>query len=79
MGGAEAMEMLNTVRSDYEGRVDFLAIDVNTPKGQAFTRLQGVNAEVFILFGPEGSRRDVFRAGIGENELRSVLDSVLSL
>ena len=79
MGGALAMEMLNTVRSDYEGRVDFLAIDVNTPKGQAFTRLQGVSAEVLILFGPEGSRRDVFRAGIGEKELRSVLDSILSL
>lgn len=79
MGGAAAMEMLNTVRSDYEGRVDFLAIDVNTPKGQAFTRLQGVGAEVLILFGPDGSRRDVFRAGIGQEQLRSVLDSALSV
>jgi hypothetical protein len=78
MGGAVAMKMLNTLRSDYEGRVDFLAIDVNTPKGQAFTRLQGVRAEVLVLFGPDGSRRDVFRAGIGEKELRSVLDSILS-
>ena len=29
-------------------------------------------------FGPEGSRRDVLGAGIGEQELRSALDNILS-
>ena len=79
VGGTEAMVMLNTLRSDYEGRVIFLAIDVNTPQGQAFTRQQGMGAEVLILFGPDGSRRNVFGAGISEKEMRSVLDKYLSL
>jgi len=76
MGGTVAMEMLNRIRSDYEGKVDFLAIDVNTPQGQAFTRLQGVGSEVLVLFGPDGSRRDVYGAGISEKELRLVLDGI---
>jgi len=79
VGGMVAMDMLNTIRSDYEGRVDFLAVDVNTPQGQAFTRQQGVGAVVLVLFGPDGSRRDVLGAGISEKELRSVLDAILSL
>ena len=77
-GGVVTMDMLNKVRSDYKGKVDFLAVDVNTPEGQAFTRQQGVGAIVLVLFGPDGSRRDVLGAGIGEQELRSALDDILS-
>ena len=78
VSGVVTMDMLNKVRSDYEGKVDFLAVDVNTLEGQAFTRKQGVGAIVLVLFGPDGSRRDVLGAGIGEQELRAALDDILS-
>jgi len=78
VGGMLAMELLNTIRSDYEGMVDFLAVDVNTSQGHAFTRQQGVGSVVLVLFGPDGSRRDVLSAGISEKELRSVLNATLS-
>ena len=76
--GILTMDLLNKIRSDYYGKVDFLAVDVNTLEGQAFTRQQGVGAIVLVLFGPDGSRRDVLGAGIGEQELRSALDDILS-
>jgi len=79
VGGMLAMELLNTVRSDYEGLVDFLAVDVNTSQGHAFTRQQGVGSVVLVLFGPDGSRLDVLSAGINDKELRSVLNAALSL
>ena len=79
VGGMLAMELLNTVRSDYEGLVDFLAVDVNTPQGHAFTRQQGVGSVVLVLFAPDGSRLDVLSAGINDKELRSVLNAALSL
>ena len=79
VGGMIAMELLNTVRSDYEGKVEFLAIDVNTQQGQAFTRQQGVGSVVLILFGADGSRRGVLGANISEVKLRSALNAILSL
>jgi len=78
VGGMLAMELLNTVRSDYDGSVDFLAVDVNTSQGHSFTRQQGVGSVVLVLFGPDGSRLDVLSAGISEKELRSVLNAALS-
>jgi len=77
VGGMLAMEVLNTVRSDYEGLVDFLAVDVNTSQGHAFTRQQGVGSVVLVLFGPDGSRLDVLNASISEKELRAVLNATL--
>ncbi len=77
-GGVVTMDLLNKVRSDYKGKVDFLAVDVNTQKGQVFTRQQGVGANVLVMFDPDGSRRDVLGGGIGEQELRTALDDILS-
>ena len=79
MSGAMTMDLLNKVRSDYEGKVDFLVVDVNTPKGQAFTRQQGVGAIVLVFFAPDGSRRGKLGGGIGEQALHSALDDILSL
>ncbi len=78
VGGMESMVLLNTVRSDYEGKVEFLVVDVNTPEGQAFTRQQAVGAVVLVVFGPDGSRQGVLAGGIDEKELRSALDGTLS-
>ncbi len=78
VNGMEMMDLLNKVRSDYKGKVDFLAVDVNTPKGQTFIQQQSVRAIVLVLFGRDGSKRDVIGGEIGEQELRSALDGILS-
>lgn len=72
------MELLNKVRSDYAGKVEFLAVDINTREGQAFSRRQGVGAVVIVLFGPDGARQAVLYSGIGEMRLRSEIDTILS-
>ena len=78
VGGMLAMDMLNKIRSDYENRVEFLAVDVNTVHGRTFIRQQGVDSVVLVLFGQDGSKQGVLNASIGEKELCAALDDVLS-
>lgn len=79
VGGTTTMALLNKVRSDYEGKVEFLAVDIATPVGQAFVRQQGVRAIDLVMFSRQGSRLRVLNGGISEQELRSALDEVLTL
>ena len=72
------MALLNKVRSDYAGKVEFLAVDVNTSEGLAFAQQQDVGSVVLVLFGPDGTRRSVLAGGVDEKELRSALDGILS-
>ena len=78
MNGIEMMDLLNKVRSDYKGEVEFLVVDVNTVKGQTFMQQQRVGAIVLVLFDPDGTRGDMIGGDIGEQELRSAFDSILS-
>lgn len=78
VGSMIFMELLNKVRSDYAGEVEFLAVDINTRKGQNFSRRHGIGAIVLVLFGPDGVRRGFLNGGIGEKVLRSEIDNILS-
>ncbi|MFW2372750.1 MAG: hypothetical protein ACN4GM_06470 [Gammaproteobacteria bacterium] len=78
VGSMQFMELLNKVRADYAGMVEFLAVDINTREGQAFSRRQGVGAVVLVLFGPDGTRQGVLYSGIGEKALRSEIDNIVS-
>ena len=78
MNGIEMMDLLNKVRSDYKGEIEFLVVDVNTVKGQTFMQQQRVGAIVLVLFDPDGTRGDMIGGDIGEQELRSAFDSILS-
>lgn len=77
VGGTTTMALLNDVRSDYKGTVEFLAVDIATQVGQAFMREQRVRAIELVVFGPDGSRLQVLRAGITEQELRTTLDELI--
>lgn len=78
VGSMELMELLNKVRSDYAGKVDFLAVDFNSREGQTFGRQQAVGSVVLVLFGPDGARRGVLGSRIDEKDLRSEIDGILS-
>ena len=78
VGSMEYMELLNQVRSDYDGKVEFLTVDIiNSREGQAFSRRQNVGSAVLVLFGPDGVRRGVLYHGIGEQQLRSELNRII--
>jgi len=78
LDSVQTMELLNEVRSDYEGRVEFLAVDIATPVGQGFVREQRVGAVNLVIFGPDGARREVVDYRLTAQQLRSVLDAALS-
>jgi len=78
VGTATMMALLNKVRPDYEGTVNFLAVDVNTPIGQNFMQQQRVGPIALVMFGLDGSRQAVFKRGISEGDLRLTLDNLLS-
>jgi len=77
VGGTKMMELMNKLRPDYEGKVEFLAVDIATPIGQAFIQQQKVNAIDLVIFDSKGERKSVIKSGSEEQQLRSVLDSTL--
>jgi len=77
MGSMDFMALINEVRSDYAGEIEFLAVDMATREGQIFTRKQGAGSADLVLFGPDGAKRGVVGVGISEKELRSTLDALL--
>ncbi|MGH1440008.1 MAG: hypothetical protein ACRBBR_07870 [Cellvibrionaceae bacterium] len=77
VGGTKMMELLNKIRPDYEGKVEFLAVDVATPIGQSFVRQQQVDVIDLVVFGVDGSRQELIKAGVSEQQLRSVLDNAV--
>ena len=72
------MELLNEVRSDYEGDIVFLAVDIATPKGQSFSQQQRARPVDLVIFGPHGKKQQVLDANLNEQELRSILDDTLN-
>lgn len=74
VGSTHMMELLNTVRPDYEGRVEFLAVDTATPVGQKFVHDQRVGVVNLVIFDPQGKRQSIVNGGIDEQQLRRVLD-----
>ena len=79
VGGTTMMALLNKVRPDYAEKVNFLAVDVDTPIGRNFLKQQKVGPIALVMFGLDGSRQSVFRRGISEADLRTALDQLLSL
>jgi len=72
------MELLNKVRSDYEGEIEFLAVDIDTPTGHTFSQQQRVNVIDLVIFDRNGVRQRVLNGTIDEKELRSALDDTLN-
>lgn len=76
---ANLMDMVNDIRDDYAGRVEFLAVDSGTQVGKTFMREQQVDTSVLVLFGPNGMRRGVLADITEEQALRKALDDAFAL
>ena len=73
------MSLLNQVRPDYAGKVEWLVADIDTESGKAFVREQQVKDSILVFFGPDGMRRGVLEGAVDENGLRMALDDAFSL
>ena len=73
------MSLLNQVRPDYAGKVEWLVADIDTESGKAFVREQQVKDSILVFFGPDGTRRGVLEGAVDENGLRMALDTAFSL
>ncbi len=72
----DLMTLLNKVRPDYAGKVEFFVVNVNSKEGQMFRQQQNVGAVVLVFFSPNGTKRGTLGNSKGETELRSELDKL---
>ena len=52
--GQEAVDSMNVLRNEYEGRVKFILVDQKVEQGKKFTELYGVDSTAFVFFTPDG-------------------------
>jgi hypothetical protein len=76
LAGGEVMDLINTVRPEYEGRVAFLAAHLGHPDGQAFARRHGMEDAVVVIFAADGSPAARLVIPQTADELRAALDEV---
>lgn len=73
LAGAEVMDLLNGIRPEYDGRVEFLAAHLGHPDGQAFARQHGMRDATVVLFSGDGQRLETLRAPQRAAEIREAL------
>lgn len=69
------MDYMNKVRGEYEGRIEFVVADFNTPQGSSFIQSQRVDMDSLLLFSPEGKRLQVVTNIKSVAALRAALDT----
>ncbi len=74
VNSTEMMELFNKIRPDYKNKVEFLAVDIDTPIGQAFMQQHQVNAIDLVIFSPNGTKQQVINKEINEQQLRTLLN-----
>jgi hypothetical protein len=73
IGSAEVMEMMNGIRADYAGRVDFLVAPLALPHAQAFAERNAARQGSVLLFAEDGRRVGVLHMPESVDELRRAL------
>ncbi len=73
VGGAEVMELMNVIRSDYAGRVEFLVAHLAMADAQAFAEHHAASDGTVLLFAGDGRRVGVLHHPRSQEELRSAL------
>jgi hypothetical protein len=73
VGSAAVMELMNDIRGDYTGRVDFLVAHLALPEAQAFAQRHAARQGSVLLFAADGSRVGVLNMPQSADELRGAL------
>lgn len=72
-GGMAVMYLMNEIRHDYAGRVDFLVAHLGMADGQEFARRHGARDGVVLLFSADGQNVSVLHQPQSIDELRLAL------
>jgi hypothetical protein len=75
----DLMALLDSVRADYAGRIEFLAVDIDTDAGKSFMEREQIGGSTLLLFDPDGTRRGVLVSVRDEQTLRAALDNAFGL
>jgi hypothetical protein len=75
-GGASVMELLNEVRHEFTGSVQFLVASLALPNGRAFADQHRVSDGMVLLFDAQGQRVAVLIPQ-NQDELRKALQQTL--
>jgi hypothetical protein len=73
VGSAEVMELMNGLRGDYAGRVDFLVAHLALADAQAFAARHAASDGTVLLFAADGRRVGVLHQPQSADELRRAL------
>jgi thioredoxin-like negative regulator of GroEL len=73
----ELMNVINKVRDEYEGRIQFLVADKYAPEGKVFLQTYGIDSVALVFFAPDGKRLDtLFSPRADEDGLRRTFNRV---
>jgi hypothetical protein len=75
--GVAVMDLMNLIRDDYAGRVDFLVAHLGVADGQDFARRHAAVDGTVLVFAADGRVSDVLPRPRSVGELRQALDRVL--
>jgi hypothetical protein len=78
-GGMAVMELLNEIRADYAGKVDFLVAHLGMADGQAFANKHGASDGTVMLFTGDGTPGGKLYHPESVDALHQALNNVLGL
>lgn len=78
LGGAAVMELMNQVRTDYAGRVDFLVAPLKLAEGASFAARFGARDGTVVVFDGQGRALAQMNQPPDTQTLRAMLDKALA-
>lgn len=74
--GGETIIAMNEVRDEYEGRLEFIIANIDTPSGQTFIAAHGVRPSALLFFAANGERLRTIYSHQDGKSLRDNLEAV---
>ena len=75
----ELKRVVNSLKQEYENRIHFLLIDINTSEGRSFAQLHEVGKVTLVFFNPEGKRIAILTGVQKQKFLRVAFDRAFKL
>ena len=79
LGGMSVMRLMDAVRGEYAGRVEFLVAPLGEPGGSGFARRFDAGSGSVMLFSASGSHLLTMHGPADADTLRGALDQALSV
>jgi len=74
--GTETVIAMNEVRDEYEGRLEFIISNINTPEGRLFYRTHDLRSNALVFFAANGERLEIVYAPQVAESLRNNVNRI---